>query len=339
MKRGRGDSFWVSYSDLATGLMMVFILVACVLAIRQTQRLRDLDGIKQQVQTLVEDVNELASLRLQLAATLKERVGGMDGVQVDEVTARVTVEHTALGFETEQIDVGTTGHDFLDRFIPEYACALAEFERATCAGAKACMDRLDPRRSKGIRRILVTGHADLQGDYEENYGVYGLQRARNVVGASLGQDRRCAGLSGFDVRAYLESRLQAASGGEIEHCLRITSGDSRQRCSELADEVSAHHRTVTFEVELVGDDISGLALNLVALDAVVSDGATTAQLLETLRPMLLDCARRVERSPDCSAVDPAARVRSLAGPLQDEMERICAATESPGYYCDGPDIE
>lgn len=327
----QGQSFWVSYSDLATGLMMVFILITCMLALQQVRAIKKTEA---QLQSLVKDVTDLAKLRLELAQILQERVGGLDGVTVDEVTARVTVQHSALGFGSQETELGSEGTLFLRQFIPGYACALAEFEQHSCEGDAECARRMDPRRRRGIRRILVTGHADLEGSTIINH-AYAVQRSKNVVARSLMEPGSCPTLPNLDLGAYLEARLQPASGGEIGHCLSESGGDSSIRCSTLPDQSAPEHRTVTFEVELVGEDVSGIAINLVALDAVVSRGQVTSGLVETLRPRIEQCARANQEDPECAGLTPGSEALRQSDSLRDLLAEACRTTDSPGFYCVG----
>lgn len=325
-----GGNFWISYSDLATGLMMVFILVTCMLALQQV---RELNATQEQVRLLVEDVTQLAKLRLELAQVLEEQIGGLDGVSVDAVTARVTVQHDALGFGSQQTQLSPAGQDFLDEFIPSYACALASFESDTCSSdSPDCRQRLDPRRRRAVRRVLVTGHADLEGTTIVNH-AYAVQRARNVVAAGLSSESECPELSALDLQAYLEARLQPASAGEIEHCLDRTRGNSGVKCSSLPDESDPGHRTVTFEVELVGEDVSGIAINLVALDAVVSQGEVTSDLIATLRPRIKRCAALSQSAEECSGLELDSPAMKQSASLLSELEQACSDLGSTGHYC------
>ncbi len=338
----KSHSFWISYSDLSTGLMMVFLLVTIVFALKQLmlehakkmevrELVNDVSAKKMEVRELVNDVSDLTTMRLRLARELNEKLDGLSGVEVDLVTAQVTVEHDALGFEPGEAIPRDTG--FLQMFIGPYSCALIAFEHAHCH--EGC-ERLDPRNPKAIRRILVTGHADLVAGFVHNRSL-AADRAENVIQASLevAKNIQCEEVP---VASYLESRLQPAAAGQIAHCLEEMDGDTRTLCSDLPDSrrsPSERHRTVTFEVELVGEDLSGMALNLVALDATVSGNAATDELLLTLEPMIDACVRGERPSSECAPIridsDPLLRSQRL----RTAVARACqaAAEAALDEYC------
>ncbi len=324
----KDQSFWISYSDLSTGLMMVFLLVTTIFALKQLMQER---AKQVEVERLVNDVSELTTMRLRLAEELNERLGDMEGVEVDLVTAQVTVAHDALGFRSGSPHPERT--DFLQRFIHPYSCALIAFEQGQCQGE---CDRLDPRSPKAVRRILVTGHADLVSDFVSNR-ILASQRAENVIQSALGI-AASGSCDEWAIGSYLENRFQPAAAGQIAHCLEVTDGDSRELCSALPQSRrmdSPRNRTVTFEVELVGEDLSGMALNLVALDATVSENASTKDLIEILEPMLEACVREERPSSECAPIRVGSGALQRSEPLRAAVVRACdaAANDASPDYC------
>lgn len=357
----KDQSFWISYSDLSTGLMMVFLLVTTIFALKQLMAERDK---RIEVERLVNDVSELTTMRLRLAERLQKEFADVEHVEVNPVSAQVTVNHKALEFDSGKAEPKKL--DFLRSFVHPYACALMSFELQQCEqGCGGDDDPLenshcykqcavhDPRMARSIKRVLVTGHADLESKsrglaaHVDNRDLSG-DRATNVINAmfDIAGESVCSG-EGEDLllrrgiggtRPFLQARMHPAAGGELKHCVEALHGDTSRLCSSLDDRPRVDdYRTVTFEVELVGEDLSGMALNLVALDATVSGSASTADLIRDLRPMLYACVREKEPSLKCEPVLAGSDALRRSEPLRRAVADACAAAreddEASPEYC------
>ena len=320
---------------------MVFLLVAVIFALKQLVVEKQRDEVeetrREEVERLVNDVSELTTMRLKLARKLGEELARMKGVEVNAVTAQVKVYHEALGFEPGVDRPKPEGIEFLEIFIPQYACALVSFEKENCE--RDC-GKLDPRNPKAINRILVTGHADLVDGFVWNRKL-ASRRAEHTIQSALdiASQKSC---DAWKIGPYLEHRLHPAAAGQIEHCLEVIEGDSQRYCSTLpasdrSDEKG--HRTVTLEVELVGEDLSGMALNLVALDATVSQNSSTKELLDTLEPMLVACVKGDKGgrpSTECAPIRIGSKPLARSTALQWAVERAChsAGKDASPDYCE-----
>jgi len=277
-------NFWVSYSDLATGLMIVFMVVMLLMVVRsklQTAMQRD------RVRDVVESIEIILSTKSKLAESINKALES-EQVQADTVTAQVEIEDKALSFEFAKHRLDINGREFLARVIPPYVCALWQHDSATCREETGdeC-GRLDPERPRGVRRILVRGHGSLVGGYEENQRLSSL-RAREVVQQAHGllRDRAEAyplAKSGNKVwddlpapcredptalYRYARERLWAVATSDTEHCTAVVNDSGNALwCDDLphARKDDASFQKVTFGLEVTGDDMTGLLLDVVAL--------------------------------------------------------------------------
>jgi len=156
LKRGGKDEgerpFWISFADLMTALMSLFLIVMCVtlLAVTKTQNVEE--------QRKLQREKEISSLM----AKIKEVSKKWRDVKVDETTARVDLGDI-VHFDRAKADISLEGQQFLRGYIP----AILDVYR-TEAG------------KRWIRRIVVEGFTDQDGTYLYNLNL-SLERSKRVV--------------------------------------------------------------------------------------------------------------------------------------------------------------
>ena len=290
------DSFWVSYSDLATGLMIVFLVVMLIMMAIAKQQ----DELEQErVEELVQELQIILGTRQQLAEAVNRAFADNESISADPVTAQLTVAQDTVTFEKDNGSLDAKGKRFIEEFAPVYLCALWDQEDDTCSDkAEVKCRRIDPEDPERVRRILITGHADLEGDPRKNHYL-SADRAEAVV-HHVAEIMRCAtgrdpllkkiscpaslqfpaACDGKEQREalwrYSQERLYAVGAGEVAHCVQEAQRRPGLTCEALTmderKEVSdATFRKVTFEVELTGSDMTGMLLDVLALEAEVSD--------------------------------------------------------------------
>jgi hypothetical protein len=330
MKSKSDDTFWISYADLATGTMVVFLIVAAVMMAANQKREEER---AKEVKDLAEQVQIILGMRAKLADAIHTAISESTSTKVDPVTAQLVFEDADDGikFVEGQAELADGGKRFLDRFIPQYFCALWRFEHDLCT--PGC-DRLDPERPNAVRRVLVTGQADLKGDFQDNHAL-SRDRAGNVINyalASLGNAER-ASLECrphlAEVRRYAEERLYAVGAGDVEHCRDRLSGGSRLSCSEDNTE-APKARQVTFELELTGSDMTGLVDDLLELRRITqasqpdepTEDATSVATLEQLRQQIAErCWTDRGAYHGCEALE--RRCRELAQRAEQPLPPHC----------------
>ncbi len=156
LKRGQrqeGESpFWISFSDLMSALMVLFLLVMAVTLISVT---KDVTSAEQRKIQREKDIKELMS-------TIREESRDFLEVKVNESTFRIDLGDV-VRFDSGRSDIQQTGARFLRRYVPVLLKAQAS-----------------DLGQKWIRRIVVEGFTDQDGTYLYNLGL-SLDRSRRVV--------------------------------------------------------------------------------------------------------------------------------------------------------------
>lgn len=148
-----GESpFWISFSDLMSALMVLFLLVMAVTLISVT---KDVTSAEQRKIQREKDIKELMS-------TIREESRDFPEVKVNESTYRIDLGDI-VRFDSGRSDIQASGAKFLRRYVPVLLKA-----QATDLG------------QKWIRRIVVEGFTDQDGAYLYNLGL-SLDRSRRVV--------------------------------------------------------------------------------------------------------------------------------------------------------------
>ena len=100
----RKQGFWISYSDLTTGLMIVFLLIMVTVVLVLKQQSMDQ---KESVKEIVEDTKSSIVTRSELAKELKKAVeninvalNGPYKIHVDDVTAELTLPEEFIRFDS-----------------------------------------------------------------------------------------------------------------------------------------------------------------------------------------------------------------------------------------------
>lgn len=300
----KSDSFWVSYSDLATGLMIVFMVVMLIMVIMQKQT-----GEVQtdRVQEVVRKIEIILGQKSKLSESINKGFADDESITADPVTAQLSIDESLLQFSESQARLKSTGRAFLKSFGPRYICTLFAHEKRQCDQRSADCRRLDPDAPGGVRRIFVQGHADMKGMFASNHQL-SAERAETVVQTLL-QDLRCVSDGKcsdiFDalesecqknpsaMLGYAEERLWAVGAGETLHCTNALNTLESPRAVERCDALSRtapQFRKVNFALEITGDDMTGLLADVVALrDAVGSDSDGDAPIDELAQVVADTC--------------------------------------------------
>lgn len=156
LKRGNkheGESpFWISFSDLMSALMVLFLLVMAVTLISVT---KDVTTAEQRKIQREKDIKELMS-------TIREQSRDFPEVKVNESTYRIDLGDV-VRFDSGRSEIQISGARFVRKYVP-----LLLKAQASDLG------------KKWIRRIVVEGFTDLDGTYLYNLGL-SLDRSRRVV--------------------------------------------------------------------------------------------------------------------------------------------------------------
>ncbi len=146
--------FWISFSDLMTALMVLFLVVMTVALLSVTQRLRDVQ--KEEL--------ERAQAIDRMVDQLKDAAARHEGVSITGNRDRVVIEFgDAARFAFNDFRISREGAKRLRSFVPPIL-AMANSE--------------DGR--KWFKRVIVEGFTDTDGTYLHNLHL-SLMRAESVV--------------------------------------------------------------------------------------------------------------------------------------------------------------
>jgi outer membrane protein OmpA-like peptidoglycan-associated protein len=156
LKRGvsrEGESpFWISYSDLMTALMALFLLVMTVTLVSVT---REVSSAEQRKIQREQDISELM-------AKIKDWSRQFPQVKVNETTFRIDLGDV-VRFDSGSAVISPTGASLLRAYVP----LLLQAQRTELG-------------RQWIRRIVVEGFTDTDGTYLFNLGL-SLRRSQGVV--------------------------------------------------------------------------------------------------------------------------------------------------------------
>lgn len=150
--------FWISFSDLMTALMVLFLVAMTVALLAITQK------ITAGVDAGTQRNNDIDSILIQIN---EEAVKNFPGITVD-VKGRSIDFHERAYFDTDSHKLTETQSSYLRAFVSKVV--LPEYR--------------NPLGKKWIKRIVVEGFADQRGTYLHNLNL-SLERSERVLCALL----------------------------------------------------------------------------------------------------------------------------------------------------------
>lgn len=146
--------FWISFSDLMTALMVLFLVAMTVALMAITHEIKEVEDEKSRREA---EINALMS-------DLEKSARHFPGVSV---LSQVVDFGERARFLTDSHRLGAEQGELLRRFVPH----ILQMAR-------------DPRGAKWLKRVVVEGFADGRGNYLYNLNL-SLQRSERVLCALL----------------------------------------------------------------------------------------------------------------------------------------------------------
>lgn len=296
MKSERNTSFWVTYSDLATGLMLVFLLIMVVMMFQLTLKEQESKSKIQKSQVEIERILKELTIILGTKTELAKRLKSLESTAlkptVDPLTARIQLRQESINFGSNKTEFNTLPRETQDNvldFGTQYVCALWQSERRNAtqksSGTLSTTEYLDPTGPQAIQNIKIMGTADLKGSSKLSTNPYvTAARAQAVQVALLEHLKKCSG-KGVDcypgnsecsrykdaVWHFAQERLVAVGLSHVEHCTaqkEALKGDcvsASKIFKDKRDTDDAAQRRVDFSAEITNSDLSSLLVDMYSL--------------------------------------------------------------------------
>jgi outer membrane protein OmpA-like peptidoglycan-associated protein len=157
--RDEGEKpFWISFADLMTASMTVFLIVMAVTIVAMREELNNIATATRQAQVRQAEIERFANRLKGSSEEMRPPVN----VSIIKDTVRIDLG-SAVNFGSGSADITSSGSKFLRRYLPKV------LEAAQTELGK-----------KWLKRVVVEGFTDTDGTYLFNLDL-SLQRSRKVV--------------------------------------------------------------------------------------------------------------------------------------------------------------
>jgi len=152
-RKKEDTTFWMSYADLMSAMLMVFALLLTYVMLDYKEVLEEKE----------EQIEQLLSVKNEIIFELIEAFESSDlQIEIDQNTGAIRFPGSIL-YEYNSSEISEQGEAFLEEFIPNYLGVL-----------------LQERFRNDISSIIIEGHTDNEGDYLYNMAL-SQERAFSVL--------------------------------------------------------------------------------------------------------------------------------------------------------------
>ena len=208
------NPYWMSFSDVMAGLLVLFVLASLVLVLELTET-------KQQVDEAILELSEAENVRAQILRDIKEelRQQGVDVVVSDNETVLRIPEDT-LSFEPDRF-----------RIPPD-----PEVKRKLKLVAKVVHDMIvKDRRYEYLDTIFLEGHTDIRRSFRQ-YGNWSLSAMRAISVWVYWNEEFDSGERLMELRNHDASPLFSVSGyGETRPITEVQRSEAEFRLNRRLD--------------------------------------------------------------------------------------------------------
>ncbi|MCL6517821.1 OmpA family protein [Alicyclobacillus sp.] len=151
MRRREGVNWWLSYSDVMSGMVIILVLCLAVVILNVNEKEQQLTQVQQHLQQSEQQVRDIIGVKAEIIQELSAafRQSNMQ-IEIDKQTGAIRIPGSVL-FDENSAQISPQGEAYLRTFIPKYFGVL-----------------LQPKFRNQISAILIEGHTDQQGTYMYN---------------------------------------------------------------------------------------------------------------------------------------------------------------------------
>ena len=183
------NPYWISFSDVMAGLLVIFVLAAVALILELEQK-------SQQWDETIEQIEEAEKVRKDILREIKSELNKLNiPVEISENQTVIRISADVLSFESSQYKIPDD---------PAFQDKAMEVGRVMYAAI------MRHNRKDHLDTIFIEGHTDKQGYYNPSiYGNWGLSTLRAISVWRFWSD---GGIALETLRNFNEKKLFSVSG-------------------------------------------------------------------------------------------------------------------------------
>ncbi len=196
-----GNPYWISFSDIMAGLLIIFILACVVLIMKLTKMNQDMEERRVEVEKVIEEIQSVNALREEMLEEIKENL------KARGITVEITENAAVLRVPDDQLYFDTLSWE-----IPQQKRSLVVEIGRVLHDAIMKNDRF-----RHVDTVFVEGHTDSRRAGQLEMGNWGLSTYRAIAiwkywseetdyGESLREMKNSDGQHMFSVSGYAETR-------------------------------------------------------------------------------------------------------------------------------------
>lgn len=203
--------YWSSFSDMMSGLLLIFILFLMVTMFQLSLKEEILENKEELLTEKENEVNKIIGVRKMIIEDLKKEFKDSElQLYIDPETGSINFSDGVL-FDYDQYIIKDTGRDYLRKFIPQYIKVL-----------------LNDKNKNYISEIIIEGHTDTIGSYMYNLDL-SQKRAFEVAKFILNDDfQEISNTEKESLRAILTANGRSYSHAIIDEDGSVNEGKSRR---------------------------------------------------------------------------------------------------------------
>ncbi|HBW34736.1 OmpA family protein [Desulfosporosinus sp. BICA1-9] len=142
-------TYWLSFSDLMSSLLIIFLLVSVYMLLDYKKAAAQAVAVSNELQDARSELEKFTSINDDIIKKIKEEFG--DSLYIDD-TGTLTLQSDLL-FDSGKSELKAVGKEFIRKNMPRYFGILLK----------------DPEIRSNIAKIIIEGYTDDLGDY--HYGL------------------------------------------------------------------------------------------------------------------------------------------------------------------------